>query len=142
VTVSEDIQEVRLGLSMLAGSTGYEYEDDREQAEKSLAALERLETRLLAAEHALREIMAVPSARTLLTNAEARAMYEYASRALAAAPSGPPINRHPLHHCLTCGTEDAPGAGCGNCRQTGFDQTPCLHADCQGSLTSSVETAE
>jgi hypothetical protein len=55
VTIPEDIQEVRLGLGMLAGSTGYEYEDDREQAEKSLAALERLETRLLAAEQALRE---------------------------------------------------------------------------------------
>lgn len=32
---------------------------------------------------------------------------------------------HPRHHCMSCGTLDAPGPGCVNCRQTGYDQTPC-----------------
>jgi hypothetical protein len=34
-------------------------------------------------------------------------------------------NKHPHHHCLVCGTGESPGAGCSNCRQTGYDQTPC-----------------
>lgn len=30
---------------------------------------------------------------------------------------------HP-HYCVSCSDGDAPGPGCGNCRQTGMDQTP------------------
>lgn len=31
------------------------------------------------------------------------------------------------HVCISCSPDGSrPGAGCGNCRQTGFDQTPCL----------------
>lgn len=31
------------------------------------------------------------------------------------------------HVCVSCSPDGArPGTGCGNCRQTGFDQTPCL----------------
>jgi hypothetical protein len=38
---------------------------------------------------------------------------------------------HPTHYCITCGSKDGPGAGCGNCRQTGFDQTPCLRCNAE-----------
>ena len=31
------------------------------------------------------------------------------------------------HLCLTCRIDDTTrGVGCGNCRHTGFDQTPCV----------------
>jgi hypothetical protein len=60
----------------------------------------------------------------------------------AAVPSGPPISRHPLHHCVMCGSEEAPGEGCGNCRQTGFDQTPCMHPDCQGTAAVAAPSGE
>jgi hypothetical protein len=58
--------------------------------------------------------------------------------ALAVAPTGQGPRHHssghPKHHCITCGTDDAPGKGCGNCRGTGFHQSPCLHPDCQGEV--------
>jgi hypothetical protein len=38
---------------------------------------------------------------------------------------------HP-HYCVSCSTGAAPGAGCGNCRSTGMDQTPWPDcADCR-----------
>lgn len=36
---------------------------------------------------------------------------------------------HP-HYCLSCSDGEGKGAGCGNCRQTGFDQSPW--PDCAG----------
>ncbi len=33
-------------------------------------------------------------------------------------------SRH-LHICVSCSDGTQPGPGCGNCRETGMDQTPC-----------------
>jgi hypothetical protein len=107
--------------------------------------LRATEARLQAAEHALQKIADLRLDENLPTDTaisharlSMRAIAEAALRA-AAAPAGLWINRHPLHHCMTCGTEGAPGPGCGNCRQTGFDQTPCLHPDCQGAAPTGQE---
>jgi hypothetical protein len=47
---------------------------------------------------------------------------------------------HPTHYCITCGSKDGPGLGCGNCRQTGYDQTPCQLCPA-GEATEEKETA-
>lgn len=31
------------------------------------------------------------------------------------------------HFCWSCSDGSAAGRGCGNCRQTGFEQSPCLN---------------
>lgn len=48
----------------------------------------------------------------------------------SSAPGKTPTHSvHPTHYCITCGSADGPGPGCGNCRGTGFDQTPCRACD-------------
>lgn len=45
---------------------------------------------------------------------------------------------HAVHACLVCAPDrSTPGPGCINCRQTGYDQTPCV--ECPGAAVQPTE---
>lgn len=119
----------------LRGEGAYSYaeavEKLRDEAESVLAALVRERIKMHAErqradrlERALRDIIGFSGE----WHAWGSHAIEVATAALAGGITAP-VDRsyasHPLHYCITCGSPAGPGPGCGNCRQTGYDQTPC-----------------
>lgn len=59
---------------------------------------------------------------------------------VAMVEPAPMVEDH-VHACVVCGTVGTPGPGCINCRQTGYDQTPCQRGRCEGADIEADERA-
>lgn len=64
-------------------------------------------------------------------------------RRLPGPPCGLCTRPAALHVCLSCSPDEInPGQGCINCRQTGWNQTPCSRKDAANPASSAASTKE